>query len=107
MSKKFWEAHRIKQAPSENKQQQTPASLIHELRAGRKDVSGMSIPELQTHMTDEARMLKNIREASGLPAIRPLQSEYDAIERAERNKFNLTNTAVTPPDATRVAKRKT
>lgn len=105
MSKKFWEAHKInKQEPT--KEARTPASLIRELRAGRKDVSQMSIPELQAHMTNEARMLKNIREASGLPAIRPLQREYTAIDMAEMNRFNLANTAVTPPDATRVNRRK-
>lgn len=104
MSKKFWASYSIKQEPSKK---QEPAVLTRELRVGRVDVSKMSIPELHTHMTNESNLLRNIREASGLPAIRPLQSEYV-------NNVNSTNALPipnltdfsTPIDNTRVNRRK-
>ena len=104
MTDKFWKAHSIKQTPVSNKEK--PATLIRTLREGRVDVSKMSQPELASHMTNEAKLLRNIREASGLPAIRPLQSEFDNVQPTDPTNFNLANTAVTPPDATRVARRK-
>lgn len=100
MSKKFWESYSIKQQPVSKGP--TPASLITKLRAGRVDVSQMTQPQLASHMTDEAKLLGNIRDASGLPAVRPTQDEYDSVE----GKFNLLDTAVTPPDATIVNRRK-
>ena len=105
MTDKFWMAHSIKQQPVVSKSK-TPSTLIRELREGRVDVSGMSMPELDSHMSNEAKLLRNIREASGLPAIRPLQSEFDNVQPTDPTNFNLANTAVTPPDATRVARRK-
>lgn len=104
MSKKFWEGYSIKPKQEPSKK---PVVLTRELRTGRVDVSKMSIPELHTHMTNESNLLRNIREASGLPAIRPLQSEYV-------NNVNSTNALPipnltdfsTPIDNTRVNRRK-
>jgi len=106
MTDKFWKAHSIKQVPTSNSGKKTPSALIRTLREGRVDVSKMSQPELATHMSNEAKLLRNIREASGLPAIRPTQSEFDNPQPTDPTNFNLADTAVTPPDATRVARRK-
>jgi len=101
MTGKFWDQYSIKgQEPSNIAQ--TPAKLVQKLRAGRVDVSKMSSGELASHMTDESKLLANIREASGLPAVRPTQDDYSALD----NKFNLVDTGVTPPDVTIVNRRK-
>lgn len=104
MSKKFWEGYSIKpkQEPVVSKK---PATLIRELRAGRVDVSNMNTEELHTHMAGEAKLLSNIRSASGLPAIRPLQREYDNPVSTNPNEFKLVDTS-TPVDATSVKRRK-
>ncbi len=97
MSKKFWAPFSIKQVPVK----QTPASLTRELRLGREDVSKMTQPELASHMTNEAKLLKNIREASGLPAVRPTQDEMANPVSTNPTQFNIADTTA-PVDITRV-----
>lgn len=99
MSKKFWSEYSIKQQPVVK---QTPAKMVAKLRAGRVDVSQMSQDQLASHMTGEAKLLSNIREASGLPAVRPLQAEYDQVDTKPIAPV-VADTAV-PVDATRVAR---
>lgn len=99
MSKKFWSDYSIKQQPADKPK---PAALVSKLRAGRVDVSQMTKPQLDSHMAGEAKLLSNIREASGLPAVRPLQSEYDQVDSKPIAPV-VADTAV-PVDATRVAR---
>jgi len=101
MSKKFWAHYSIKQQPVVKEK---PAVLINKLRGGRVDVSQMSQPELAGHMSNEAMLLRNIRDASGLPAVRPLQSEYDNIQPV--NLPSVSDQLITPPDATSVRRKK-
>jgi hypothetical protein len=102
MSKAFWAQHSIK-GGQQPQQPATPASMTAALRRTRKDVSDMSVPELQVRMNNEATLRSRIRAVEGLPAVKPTSADY-ARHLAEQGQFALVDTR-TPADNTRVVRR--
>lgn len=94
MSKAFWQPYSIKP--------QTPDSLVKKIRSGRKDVSGMTPAELETHMAGEANLRAQLAAATGKPKILPTQAAIDT----ELGVLPANNVPAQPADATRVRRKK-